>query len=73
MEEEFLKDLNLNNQRLDGIISLVKGVMKYDPKGKRVGVSPLKKIANKMVDKNKSSRLIERVEKAIFQQNMATK
>lgn len=73
MEEEFLKDLNLNNQRLDGIISLVKGVMKYDPKGKRVGVSPLKKITNKMVDKNKSSRLIERVEKAIIQQNMATK
>lgn len=47
--------------------------MKYDPKGKRVAVSPLKKITNKITDKNKSSRLIERVEKAIIQQNMATK
>jgi hypothetical protein len=74
MEEEFLKDININNQRLDGIIAMVKGVMKYDPKGKRIGVSPLKKTSMKVVDKDKSSkRLIERVEKAIIQQNMSSK
>jgi hypothetical protein len=67
VEEEFLKDLNLNNQRLDNIIASIKTIMKVDPKTKRVGVSPLaKNVGSRVVEKDKSSkRLIERVEKAI--------
>ena len=60
--------MNSNNQRLDNVINSVKGMMKVDPKGKRMGVSPLGKVANhsRAVEKDKSSkRLIERVEKAI--------
>lgn len=62
MEEEFLRDLNLNNQRLDNIISAFKGMMKIDPKTKRVGVSPIAKTGATRVEHDKSSkRLIERV------------
>jgi hypothetical protein len=45
--------------------------MKNDPKGKRSHASPFSKISSKATnDKDKSSkRLIERVEKAIHQQN----
>lgn len=44
--------------------------MKIDPKNRKASVSPLNK-PTKTVDKNKSSkRLIERVEKAIVQQNL---
>lgn len=67
IEEEFLKDLNNNNQRLDNIISSIKNIMKVDPKNKRIGVSPLaRNSTSRAVEKDKSSkRLIERVEKAI--------
>jgi len=44
--------------------------MKMDTKSRKASVSPLNK-STKAVDKNKSSkRLIERVEKAIVQQNL---
>lgn len=70
VEEEFLKDITANNQRLDGIIAAVKGMMKFDAKNKRPSVSPLRK---SVVEKDKTSkRLIDRVEKAIIQQNAQT-
>jgi hypothetical protein len=43
MEEEFLKDLNTNNQKLDNIIASVRGLMKIDPKARKAGVSPIGK------------------------------
>jgi hypothetical protein len=44
--------------------------MKIDPKNRKASVSPINK-SIKTVDKNRSSkRLIERVEKAIVQQNV---
>jgi hypothetical protein len=43
MEEEFLKDLNINNQKLDTIIASVRGLMKIDPKMRKGGVSPMGK------------------------------
>ena len=71
MEEDFIKDINTNNQRLDAVINSIKNIMKIDHKTKRIGVSPLgKSNINKATEKDKTSkRLIERVEKAIFEQS----
>ena len=68
LEEEFLKDFNLNNQRLDNIVNSVRTLVKMDPKTRRTGVSPLGKPNNKrVVEKDRTSkRLIDRVEKAIY-------
>jgi hypothetical protein len=70
MEEDFLKDLNHNSQRLDSIIVSIRSLMRIDPKTKRPSVSPQCKSTNKRaVEKDTSSkRLIDRVEKAIYEQ-----
>ena len=47
MEEEFLKDLGHNNQRLDEIIASIRTLMKPDPRTKRGSVSPLSRPAAK--------------------------
>lgn len=56
MEEQFLKDLSLNNQKLDNLIASVRGLMKLDPKARKVGASPLGKGMAKVSEKKKSSK-----------------
>ena len=67
LEEDFLRDLHQNSQRLDNILNSVRNLVKMDPKTKRASVSPLGKPAVKRgAEKDKTSRrLIDRVEKAI--------
>ena len=74
MEEEFIKDITTNNQRLDAIINSIKGIMKIDPKVRKMGVSPMtKNCLSKPIEKDKTSKkLIERVEKAIYSQSQQT-
>lgn len=63
MEEQFIKDLNNNNQRMDTLIASVRALMKSDSKTKRVGVSPSRcTTAKRGIQKDKSNKkLIQRV------------
>ena len=49
LEQEFLKDINHNNQRLDNVLNSVRTLVKMDSKTKRNGVSPIGKSSVKRV------------------------
>ena len=56
MEEEFMKDLQHNNSRLDHVINCVRTILKPESKNKRMGVSPLGRTNGTRVEKDKTNR-----------------